>query len=136
MFKHFVSMNVSLLSVHNNFSRFIGTKFLLERSSSSVTNVLINRERGKFLNKELVNKCITYEDYTKSWRILASHGLTQIGTLNINLNRNMWINQLWHGFQGEISSFNYNSFLKHRNTNWDEFNVCTDDDKDHLSIMK
>ena len=115
MHKHFISQNVPYLSEYTNFLKFIRTYSLLARLSSSTTNVLNNRDKVKFLNKELVNEYMSYEDYTKLQRIIASHRLPKVSTLNINLCRYLWINLLWQSLKIEISLFNSKSVLKYQN---------------------
>ena len=47
--KYFVQQNVPFLSDYENFSSFIGTYFLLTRTSSSASSPLLNKEAISFL---------------------------------------------------------------------------------------
>ena len=79
---------------------------------------------------------MTYEDHTKSWRILVPYNFPHVVTLSIELNSHPWINPLWHRFQEKISSFNSKSFLKHWNVDRDELHVRINNDKEYNLLVQ
>merc|ERR1719410_3370573 len=87
VYKYFLQNEVPHLSNYETFAKFIGTYFLLAKTSSLATNLLINKESNIFCNPDLVNQAMSYDDYAKSWRDISSHGLLKIGTLNIDMNQ-------------------------------------------------
>ena len=134
--KYFLQNEVSHLSNYESFAKFIGTYFLLARTSLLAANLLINKENNLFCDPDLVNRAMRYDDYAKSWREIGSHGLPKIGTLNIDMNRFPWVQLLWQGLEDVLSAFTSKLFLKHWNVNRDKLHVCIDDDKFHLSILQ
>lgn len=91
----------------------ISAYFLLSRTPSSASGVLLNKEASSFFNPKLIEKSMSHDNHAKSWRIIASEGLPEIAASNLDLNQYPRINPSWSGLQDSLSAFNSKLLMKH-----------------------
>ena len=79
---------------------------------------------------------MSYDDHTKSWRIIAFDGLPKVSKSNLDSKLHPWINPLCSGFQDTLSMFNSKLFMKLWSIHLRTLNICIEDDKFHLSTLR